>query len=181
MALTQFNGLIPSVHPKAWAHPSAELLGDVVLESGVSIWPTSVLRGDCGRIWVEEQTNIQDGSVVHATQGISTTRVGKRCTIGHRVVLHGCQIGDACLIGMGSLVLDNVEIGAESFVAAGTLIPPGKKFGPRSFILGSPAKWIREVTEKELRVIEHSWKGYVDLARTYRGEISGAPAPWPNS
>jgi carbonic anhydrase/acetyltransferase-like protein (isoleucine patch superfamily) len=168
MALTPFRHLIPRVHIASWIHDSAQLLGDVVCESGVNIWPTCVLRGDCGQIFIGENTNIQDGTIIHATHGVSTTHIGKNCTIGHRVILHGCNVGDNCLIGMGSILLDNVEIGENSFVAAGTLIPPGKKFGPNSFIMGSPGKLIRVTGEKELKVIADSVKGYCELANAYR-------------
>lgn len=162
------EGLLPRLHPTAWVHPSAQLLGDVVLEEDASVWPTSVLRGDCGTIHVGARSNVQDGTIAHATSGLSHTRVGVECTIGHRVILHGCQVGDRCLVGMGSTLLDNVQLGDDCFVAAGALIPPGKIFEPRSFILGAPAKRVREVTAKDLEAMAHAWRVYVDLARRYR-------------
>jgi carbonic anhydrase/acetyltransferase-like protein (isoleucine patch superfamily) len=125
------------------------------------------LRGDCGTIRIGARTNVQDGSVAHATTGVSQTTVGVECTIGHRVILHGCTIGNRCLIGMGSIVLDGAELGDECFVAAGSVITPGKKYEARSFILGSPAKRIRAVTEKELEMIDGAWRSYARLMKSY--------------
>lgn len=127
-----------------------------------------MLRGDCGRIVVGARTNIQDGTIAHATTGMSQTTIGAQCTIGHRVVLHGCAVGDNCLIGMGSLLLDGVEVGADCFVAAGSLLTPGKKFEARSFVMGAPARRIREVNADELAIIERSWRRYSQLLSSYR-------------
>jgi gamma-carbonic anhydrase len=144
-------------------------MGDVVVHEGASIWPTCVLRGDCGTITIGANSNLQDGTIAHATGGVSVTTVGVGCTIGHRVILHGCTIGDHCLIGMGSIVLDNAVLGESCFVAAGALIPPGKVFEPRSFILGSPAKRVREVTAKDLEAIAQGARVYLELMRAQRG------------
>lgn len=168
MASYAFGALTPRIHPTAYVHPAVELLGEVVLAEEVSVWPTSVLRGDCGSVTIGARTNIQDGSIAHATGGVSQVEVGQECTIGHRVTLHGCRVGDHCLVGMSSTLLDNVTLGEWCFVAAGSLLPPGKVYEPRSFILGSPAKRVREVSPKELEAIAHAWQVYRDLARTYR-------------
>ncbi|MCA2980950.1 MAG: gamma carbonic anhydrase family protein [Myxococcaceae bacterium] len=173
MALTPFGALVPRIHPDAWVHPSAELLGDVTLEADVSIWPTCVARGDSGAIRFGARTNFQDGSIAHATRDVSTTSVGDECTIGHRVILHGCTVGHRVLVGMGSIVLDNVVIGDDCFVAAGSLLTPGKVFEPRSFILGSPAKRVREVTSMDLEWIAQSWRVYHELMTAYRSGASG--------
>jgi carbonic anhydrase/acetyltransferase-like protein (isoleucine patch superfamily) len=167
MAIEPAGSLSPVIHPGAWIHPGAFILGDVHLADGVSVWPTAVLRGDSGRITVGERSNLQDGTIAHATTGESTTTVGVECTIGHRVTLHGCTVGDSCLVGMGSTLLDNVVLGEWCFVAAGTLLPPGKVFEPRSFILGSPGRRVREVSARELEAIAHGWKAYVELTRRY--------------
>jgi carbonic anhydrase/acetyltransferase-like protein (isoleucine patch superfamily) len=167
MSSEAFEGLMPVIDPRAWVHASAQLLGDVRLAEDVSVWPTSVLRGDCGTITVGARTNVQDGTIAHATRGFSKTTVGVECTLGHRVILHGCTVGDRCLVGMGAILLDGAELGDECFVAAGSLVPPGKKFEARSFLVGSPAKRVREVTPKDLELIERSWRTYVDLMRGY--------------
>jgi carbonic anhydrase/acetyltransferase-like protein (isoleucine patch superfamily) len=169
MTITSYDGLSPTLHPRAWVHPSAQLLGDVTLDEDVSVWPTCVLRGDSGAIRLGARTNIQDGSVAHATRGVSTTTTGVECTIGHRVILHGCTIGSRVLVGMASTLLDNVVVGDDCFIAAGSLLTPGKVFEPRSFIMGSPAKRVREVTSKDLEWIASSCRNYLDLLKKYRG------------
>lgn len=167
MSSEAFKGLKPSIHSTAWVHASAQLLGDVQLAEDVSVWPLAVLRGDCGTIRIGARTNVQDGTIAHATSGFSQTTIGIECTIGHRVILHGCTVGDHCLIGMGSILLDGAELGDHCFVAAGSLVTPGKKFEPRSFLVGSPAKRVREVTERDLHMIDQSWRTYQELARGY--------------
>jgi carbonic anhydrase/acetyltransferase-like protein (isoleucine patch superfamily) len=166
--IESFESLTPRVHPAAFVHGAATLIGDVEVGEEASIWPSVALRGDHGLIRIGARTSIQDGSVAHATEGESQTLIGAGCTVGHRVVLHGCRVGDNCLVGMGSVVMDNAELGEWSFLAAGSLVPPGKVYPPRSFILGSPGRRLREVTEKEIEWIQHSMRAYVDLARRYR-------------
>jgi len=168
MASYTYDAFTPRIHDLAYVHPSAQLLGDVELAEEASVWPTAVLRGDNGWVRIGARTNVQDGCVLHGTQDVSRTTVGREVTVGHRAILHGCTVGDSCLIGMGSIILDNVEIGEWSFVAAGSLLTPGKKYPPRSFLIGSPAKRQREVTAKETDWIAHSFKVYTELARKYR-------------
>ncbi len=168
MASYTYDGMTPRIHSTAWVHPSAQLLGDVEVGEGASVWPTAVLRGDCGPVRVGARTNVQDGCVLHDTDGLSKTLVGSDVTVGHRAILHGCTVGDSCLIGMGSIILDNADVGEWSFVAAGSLITPGRRFEPRSFIMGSPAKRVRECTAKDLEWIAHSSRTYQALARAYR-------------
>lgn len=174
MSSEPFEGLLPIVHPTAFVHASARLLGEVRLDEDVSVWPTTVLRGDCGAIHIGARSNVQDGSIAHATTGLSKTTVGVECTIGHRVILHGCTVGDRCLVGMGSILLDGVELGDECFVAAGSVVTPGKKFEARSFILGSPAKRIRAVTEFDLASIDAAWRSYLRLKSSYGSPLPGA-------
>lgn len=168
MSSEPFREFSPRVHGTAWVHPSAQLLGDVELSEEVNVWPLTVLRGDCGTIRIGPRTNVQDGTIAHATAGFSETTIGADCTIGHRVILHGCTVGDRCLIGMGSVLLDGCVIGAGSFVAAGSLVTPGKVFEPGSFIVGSPAKRVREVRESDLAMIENANKVYLELVKEYR-------------
>jgi len=166
--IESFEKNTPRVHPRAFVHPGAYLIGDVEVGEEASIWPTAVLRGDHGLIAIGARTSVQDGCVAHATEGRSTTRIGMECTVGHRVVLHGCVVGDHCLLGMGSVILDNVELGEWCFVGAATLLTPNKKFPPRSFILGSPGRRVREVTAEEIEWIGHSASSYVELVRRRR-------------
>lgn len=163
----EFDGKVPRVHPGAWVHPSAVVIGEVELAEGVSVWPTTVVRGDMGPIRVGRDSNLQDGSVLHDTTDFSETVVGERVTVGHRVVLHGCRVGDDCLVGMGSVVLDRADIGAGSFVAAGSLVTPGKVFPPGSFIMGSPARAVRPISDREREMIASGWTTYRDRLRVW--------------
>lgn len=166
--IQEFQGRIPTIDPLAWVHPMATVIGDVNIAAESSIWPGATLRGDEEPIIIGPRTSIQDNCTLHTYGGFKATEVGAQVTVGHNVVLHGCRIGDNCLIGIGSVILDGVEIGEGSFVAAGTLIPPGKVFPPGSFILGSPGRLVRPVRDADQASIERGWKRYTELARTYR-------------
>ncbi|MEI6805345.1 MAG: gamma carbonic anhydrase family protein [Myxococcaceae bacterium] len=155
------------IHETAFVHPAAHLMGDVEIGAHSSIWPTAVLRGDMGKIIIGESTSIQDGTICHATSGWSETRVGHRVTVGHRVILHGCTVEDDCLIGMGSILLDNCVIGTGSFIGAGSLVTVGMVIPPGSLVMGSPAKIIRPVGDKEKAIIAASWVNYVENAKKY--------------
>jgi len=165
-----FQSLAPRVHPSAFIHRGAFLIGAVEVGEESSVWPAAVLRGDMGVIRIGARTSIQDGCVAHATHDYSETVIGSECTVGHRVVMHGCHVADHCLVGMGSILLDLAELGEWCFLGASSLITPGQKFPPRSFILGSPARRVREVTARETEWILNSAKSYAELAREYRRE-----------
>ncbi len=158
--IQEYDGVWPTIHPGAWAHESAIIIGDVTVGRGSSVWPTTVLRGDMGLIHVGEDTNIQDGTICHDTTDVSETWMGDRCTIGHRVVLHGCRIEDDVLVGMGAIVMDNVMVGSGCLIAAGTLLTPGKVIPAGSVVMGSPGKIVRQVGPRELKMIAHGWKSY---------------------
>lgn len=160
--------LAPQIHPTAWVHQQASVIGEVELGPRVSIWPAAVLRGDMGLIRVGADSNIQDGTIGHNTDGHSETLVGERVTVGHRVLLHGCIVEDDCLIGMGAILMDNVRIGRGSFIAGGTLIPPGREIPPGSFVMGSPGRVIRPCGERETKAIGYAWKHYVETVERYR-------------
>ena len=162
------DGLAPVIDPTAWVHASAVVIGEVELGPRVSIWPTAVLRGDMGRIRVGADSNLQDGSICHNTDGHSETLVGERVTVGHRAILHGCVVEDDCLIGMGAIVMDNCRIGAGSFIAGGTLIPPGRVIPPGSFVMGSPGRVVRSTGEREQQAIAYAAQHYVDTVARYR-------------
>lgn len=159
----------PRVDPTAFIHHAAHLIGEVEVAERASIWPTAVLRGDCGLLRIGADTNIQDGCVVHATRGLSTTAVGARVTVGHRAVLHGCRIGDDCLVGMGAIVLDNAVVGSGSIVGAGAVVLAGASFPNNSLILGSPAKLVKETTQVQRDWIDSSWRAYAALVQEHRG------------
>ncbi len=165
--LQGFRGKFPQIAPGAYVHPMATLIGDVVIGAGSSVWPGAVLRGDDGPIVIGEHTSIQDGTVIHATEGQSRTTVGSRVTVGHQVILHGCTIADDCLIGMGSCLLDNVVVEDWAFVAAGTLVPPNKRVGAGQMMMGNPGRIVRALTDADRAWIVHSWQAYMRRAQEY--------------
>ncbi len=164
--IESWGGCTPVIPASAWVHPSAVVIGDVVLGERVSVWPGVVLRGDQGAIVVGDETNLQDGTIAHATGGVSTVRIGARCTVGHRVILHGCVVGDDCLVGMGSIVLDNAAIGSWSVVGAGALVPVGMAAGMGVLLLGMPARVVRAVTDKDRERIATGHRAYLELLAT---------------
>jgi len=157
----------PVIQAGAFVAWNAEVSGDVRLGADVSVWFSATLRGDVCSIEIGAESNIQDNSVVHVDLDTPCI-VGRNVTVGHRVVLHGCRIGDGALIGIGSIVLNGAEIGESSIVGAGALVTQGKKFPPRSLILGSPAKLVRELTDQEVADILDNSRHYVELARQAR-------------
>jgi carbonic anhydrase/acetyltransferase-like protein (isoleucine patch superfamily) len=166
----------PQVGKGGWVAPTATLIGDAVLGEDVSLWFGVIVRGDVHRIRIGARTNIQDLCLLHITQHAGEERddndghptiIGSECTVGHRVILHGCTVGDLCLIGMGAIILDGAEIGRESIVGAGSVVTPGKKFPPRSLIMGTPAKVVREVSEAQVQEMQASWQRYVALKNEY--------------
>jgi gamma-carbonic anhydrase len=168
MTLERYREHTPVVHPEAFVHERATVIGEVSIGAESSIWPGAVLRGDDGAITIGERTSIQDGSIVHATTGFSKTTIGARVTVGHRVILHGCIVEDDCLVGMGAILLDNCVVGRGSFIGAGALVKVGQVIPPGSFVLGMPAKVVRPCGEKEQAMIEVGWREYVERNHEYR-------------
>ena len=168
--LQKFRDHFPIVSAESFVHESAVLIGNVKVGRLSSIWPTVVLRGDMGAIQIGDESSIQDGTIAHITEGFSETIVGNRVTVGHRVILHGCVVEDECLIGMGSILLDNCVIGKGSLVAAGSLITVGTHIPENSLVMGSPAKVIRQVSDRERMMIEGGWQIYVAYTREYLSE-----------
>jgi gamma-carbonic anhydrase len=168
--ISSYKGITPQISETAFITESAHIIGDVHIGAHSSVWFNCVLRGDCYYIRIGESTNIQDGTIIHVTQGRFATTIGSRVTVGHSVVLHGCTIADRCLIGIGAIVLDNVNIGEESFIAAGSLITPGNVIPPRSLVIGAPARVRREVTDEEVARIDEHWQHYVEYKNQYLNE-----------
>ena len=160
---------VPQIHASAFIHQSAVVIGDVQLDADSSIWPNATLRGDDGAIVIGFGSNVQDGTVIHTTQGLSVVTVGEQTTIGHNATIHGATVGANCLIGMGSILLDNAQVGDWSLIGAGSLITQNVIIPPRSFVLGSPAKVVREISEREIAWITYSWKHYVQRGRDHQG------------
>jgi carbonic anhydrase/acetyltransferase-like protein (isoleucine patch superfamily) len=167
--IASISGKSPIIPASAWVAPSADVMGEVTLGEHVSVWFGVVLRGDVHSIHIGDYTNVQDGTVIHVTHGGCNTVIGKRVTIGHKALIHACSVGDDCLIGMGSIMLDGVEVGSGSVVAAGALLTPGKKYPPNSMIMGYPAKAVREITPKErAEMIDQGWKNYHAYVQDYK-------------
>jgi len=177
--LLQYKEWFPKLAKNVWIAPNATVVGNVEMGEDVSIWFGCVIRGDVHYIKIGDRTNIQDLSMIHVTHYKKPdmsdghpTIIGNDVTIGHRVMLHGCRIEDACLIGMNATILDGAVIGKESIVGAGALVTGGKKFPPRSLILGSPAKVVRELSDKEVEELYASAKRYVEFKNEYINFIS---------
>jgi carbonic anhydrase/acetyltransferase-like protein (isoleucine patch superfamily) len=147
---------------------SAQVVGDVELGEGSSVWFNAVLRGDVNPIRIGRRTNLQDLSLVHVTTQKHATHVGDDCTVGHHVILHGCLVGNRVLVGMGATLMDGVEVGDECIIGAGALLTPGTKVPPSSLVVGSPGKVKRPITEEERAFLRKSAEGYVHLAAEHR-------------
>ncbi len=158
----------PVIGKDVFVADGARIIGDVRIGDRSSVWFNTTLRGDVMPIIIGNETNIQDGSVLHGTFGKYSCQVGHRVTIGHNVILHGCKIGSGCLIGMGSIIMDGAEIGEHSVVGAGSLVTEGKKFPPRSLIVGRPAALKRPLNEEELQFLEQSADNYLLYKTWYK-------------
>ena len=165
--IKSFNNKSPIIPRSCYISESANLVGDIKLGENVSVWFGSVVRGDMHYIRIGDDTNIQDNSVIHVTTKISPTIIGNQVTVGHNAIIHGAIVKDRCLIGMGSIIMDESIIGEGSIVAAGTLIPPNKIIPPKSLVMGSPYKIIRETTSKELEMIIESSEHYINFSKKY--------------
>ena len=163
----------PEVADSAFVHRAAVLIGRVRIGDRSSVWPNATLRGDDGRIVVGACTSIQDGVVIHATEDLSETRVGDRCTVGHNAILHGAVVEDDCLVGMGAILLDNCRIGRGSLVGAGALVTQGTVVPPGSLVLGSPGKVVRAVRDQDADWIAYSWRHYVKRAEQFARQTRG--------
>jgi len=171
-----YQGRSPRIAPSAFIAPSADLIGDVEIAENASIWFQTVLRGDIEPIRVGENSNIQDGSVLHTLLG-SPTVVGKWVTVGHRAVLHGCTIEDHCLIGMGAILLNNVRVGEGSIVAAGALVPENTVIPAHSLYMGVPAQFKRQLGAPELRFIDAHATHYLGYKEVYLSEKALSAQP----
>jgi carbonic anhydrase/acetyltransferase-like protein (isoleucine patch superfamily) len=165
-----FRGVHPQIHPTAFIEESAQVIGDVHIGAESSVWFNAVVRGDVYYIRIGSRTNIQDGTVIHVTNGTHATILEDEVTVGHNVTLHGCHIERGCLIGMGSIVMDDVKIGAQSIVAAGALVSPGTIVPPRSLVMGMPAKVKRPLTDEEVAGLDLYWQNYIEYTKLYKEE-----------
>jgi gamma-carbonic anhydrase len=163
-----YKGLRPKLDPTVFVAPGAHIIGDVEIGKDSSVWFCTVVRGDVHYIRIGSRTNIQDGCVLHVTNGIYPLILGSGITVGHGAILHGCTIEDNCLIGMGSTILDNAHIGAGSLIAAGSLVRENFQVPPGSLVAGVPATVKRPLTEAERKSIAQGAENYVQYVKTYR-------------
>jgi carbonic anhydrase/acetyltransferase-like protein (isoleucine patch superfamily) len=167
----RFRGHEPSVSASTFVADTASLIGRVSLAELTSVWPGAVIRADSEPIVVGEGSNVQDNAVLHVDPGVPMT-IGRRVTVGHQVMLHGCTIGDGSLIGIQAVVLNHVVIGEECLVAAGSILTEGKTFPPRTLILGAPAKVVRELTDEDIAMLRHAAKTYIERRGYYLAELT---------
>jgi carbonic anhydrase/acetyltransferase-like protein (isoleucine patch superfamily) len=160
----------PEIADSAWVADSADVIGRVTLGEDVSIWFNAVLRGDSEHLTIGRGSNIQDGSVCHADHGFPLV-VGEGVTVGHKVMLHGCTVGDGSLIGIGAVVLNGAVIGPNCVVGAGALITEGKEFPAGSLIIGAPAKAVKELRPEQLAGLKLSASHYTANGQRYAAEL----------
>ncbi len=178
MPIKSYKGNRPELGKSVYIDEYATVIGQVTIGNDVSIWPMTVIRGDVFHITIGEGTNIQDACVLHGThqgeyspEGFPVT-IGKGVTVGHRAVIHGCTIGNNCLIGIGAIVMDGVNIEDNVIVGAGSLVPPGKTLKAGNLYVGAPIRKVRQLTPKELEMLEYSGQHYVQLKNQYLHEQS---------
>ena len=157
----------PTIHETAFVHPAAIVIGDVTLGARVSVWPTAVLRGDTDRILVGDDSNIQDGSIVHVDAGVPC-HIGARVAVGHRAIVHGATVEDECLIGMGAILLNGVVVGRGSIVGAGAVCREGMVIPAGSLVVGVPGRVVRETTAAERVRIARTVASYLALQDVHR-------------
>ncbi|MDQ6994699.1 MAG: gamma carbonic anhydrase family protein [Mariprofundaceae bacterium] len=158
----------PQIHPSAWLAPSADIMGRVYIGTDSSVWYQSVLRGDVDEIRIGQRSNIQDHCTLHNSEG-KPCIIGDDVTVGHGVILHGCEVQNLCLVGMGSIVMDDAVLEEGCLLAAGSLVPERKVLKSGFLYAGSPARERRALTEEEQSFLRHSAEHYVELAHAHRG------------
>ena len=175
-----FGGKSPRVDPAAFVAPGAQLIGDVVIGPEASIWYNCVLRGDVNRIRIGARTNIQDGSVIHVDSPKAgdpeghATIVGEEVLIGHLAMVHGCVLEDRAFVGLGAIVMDGCRIESDAMLAAGAMLTPGKTIPAGQLWAGRPAKYVRDLTERDLEGMRMGVAHYVELAQVHRREMESA-------
>jgi carbonic anhydrase/acetyltransferase-like protein (isoleucine patch superfamily) len=170
MAIYQLGEHAPEIDASAYVADSATLIGQVTVEANASVWFGVTIRGDNERITIGENSNVQEGAVMHTDMGFPMV-IGKNVSIGHQAMLHGCTVGDGSLIGIQAVLLNGARIGKGCLVGAGALVTEGKEFPDHSLILGSPAKVVRTLTEDDLLRLQGNADGYVERGRRFKAEL----------
>jgi gamma-carbonic anhydrase len=159
--LRPHRGRLPVVDPTAFVDASAQVIGDVAIGAHSSVWMNVVIRGDVNAIRIGQRSNVQDGTVVHVMHETHPTTIGDDVTVGHGAIVHGCTISNRVLVGMGAIVLNGAVVGEDSIVAAGSLVPEGAVIAPRSLVMGTPARFKRQLSDVEVASILESAANYV--------------------
>ena len=154
----------------AYCAPGSHVIGDVIMEANSSVWFNAVVRGDCDTITIGEGTNVQDGSILHTDPGFPLT-LGKGVTVGHKVMLHGCSVGDNSLIGINAVVLNGAKIGKNCVIGANALVTEGMEIPDGSVVMGTPGKVVKQLTEEQIKGLEASAKHYIDNAQQFMKEL----------
>lgn len=170
MAIYEYDGQRPEIHPSAYVAEDATVIGQVALGEGASVWPQAVLRGDNEPITVGAGSNVQEGAVLHADPGFPLA-IGANVTIGHQAMLHGCTIGDGALIGIQAVILNGAAIGKNCLVGAGAVVTEGKEFPDNSLIVGAPAKAVRELDEAAVAKFHRNARDYVARAQRFKEKL----------
>jgi carbonic anhydrase/acetyltransferase-like protein (isoleucine patch superfamily) len=170
MAIYQFGDQIPTIAASAYVADNATVLGRVDMQAHSSVWFAATVRGDGDQITISENSNVQDGAVLHADPGFPLT-LGKNVTVGHLAMLHGCSIGDGTLVGIKAVILNGAKIGRNCLVGAGALVTEGKEFPDNSLIIGSPAKAVRTLSDADVERMHGAYKTYVERGQAYRQDL----------
>tara|TARA_B110000211_G_C13850083_1_gene451824 strand:- start:65 stop:601 length:537 start_codon:yes stop_codon:yes gene_type:complete len=178
MAIRSYKGVTPSFNSSVYVDESSVLVGDIQLGDNSSVWPLVAARGDVNYIRIGERSNIQDGSVLHLSRATKSNPdgypliIGDDVTVGHKVMLHGCVLGNRILVGMGAIVMDNVTVEDDVIIGGGSLVPPNKRLESGYLYVGSPVKQARPLTEQELAFLKISADNYVQLKDKYLAEAN---------
>lgn len=179
MIVRPYRGLVPRLGERVFLAETAAVIGDVVLGDDVSIWYSSVVRGDCCHIRIGARSNVQDNCTLHVTNGTGPLLLEEEVTVGHNAVLHACTVRRGSLIGMNATVLDDVEVGERALVAAGALVAPRTKIPPRTLWAGNPARYRRDLTPDEVAALDTYWKNYLEYKAEYLRDSGGASEAGP--
>ncbi len=178
MSIRSFQGISPTIDASCYVDPTAVVIGNVHMGRESSVWPFTVIRGDVNSISIGCRTNIQDGTVIHVTHdgppspgGFAAT-IGNDVTVGHKVMLHGCTIGDRVLVGMGAIIMDGVVVESDVVIGGGSVVPPGKTLAGGYLYVGSPVKQIRKLSEQELAFFTYTARKYVTLGSQHQVSIT---------
>lgn len=170
MSIYQLGERLPVIDPSAFVYESATIIGLVILKAGVSVWPHATIRGDNEPIEIGENSNVQEGCVLHADPGYPLT-VAPNVTIGHQALVHGCTIGEGCLIGIQAIILNGARIGRNCLIGAGALVTEGREIPDNSLVLGSPGKVVRTLSERDITGMHKDTAKYVQRGQYYKGAL----------